>query len=135
MPGEVGANLLGPLERRVMTRLWDLGPATVAEVVESLNAGDTQPLAYTTVMTILARLVEKSYVSRTREGRGFRYTAAVNASSIGQLAARRELQHIVERYGPTTVAAFVADLAGVDPEVTRRLRELAEPGAKRRESR
>ncbi len=118
--------VLGPLERRVMTHLWNAGPSTVGEVVATLNAGDSSPHAYTTVMTILARLFEKAYVTRTKEGRGFRYVAAVDEASIGSVAARRELQQLVERYGQATVAAFAADLAGADPDLVRRLRDLAE---------
>src|SRR6267154_3926473 len=57
---------LGPLEQRVMAHLWHVGPATVAEVRDALNAAAKRQLAYTTVMTILVRLDEKAYVSRTR---------------------------------------------------------------------
>ena len=121
-------DVLGPLERRVMTHLWTAGPSTVAEVVGGLNVGASAPLAYTTVMTILARLFEKGYVTRTKDGRGFRYAAAADEASIGTVAARRELQALVDRYGRATVAAFAADLAGVDPQLVTRLRELAEHG-------
>jgi predicted transcriptional regulator len=121
MPGEV----LGPLERRVMTHLWRIGPSTVAEVVTELNVGAATPLAYTTVMTILGRLLDKGYVSRAKEGRGFRHAAAVDEADLPTAAAKREFQQLVERVGPATVAAFAADLADADPELIKRLREFA----------
>ena len=119
-------DVLGPLERKVMVRLWAGGPSTVAEVVAALNDGSASPLAYTTVMTILARLFEKGFVSRAKDGRGFRYTAVADESELEAAAAKRDVRQLIERYGPTTVATFAADLAGADPELVRRLGELAE---------
>jgi predicted transcriptional regulator len=123
----VPTDVLGPLERKVMAQLWAAGPSTVAEVAAALNDGATAPLAYTTVMTILARLFEKGFVSRTKDGRGFRYTAAAEESGLEAAAAKRDLRQLIERYGSTTVASFAADLAGADPELVRRLREMADP--------
>jgi len=124
--GFVPTDVLGPLERKVMVQLWAAGPSTVTEVAAALNDAAATPLAYTTVMTILARLFEKGFVSRTKDGRGFRYTAAADESSLEAAAAKRDLRQLIERYGSTTVASFAADLAGADPELVRRLREMAE---------
>ena len=72
--------VLGTRELDVMRALWDLGSGTVSDVRDRLDAD----LAYTTVLTILRNLEEKSYVSRVAEGRAHRYSARV-----GRLAARR----------------------------------------------
>jgi predicted transcriptional regulator len=96
--------ILGPLERRVMARLWAGGPQTVGEVLTALNAGAERRLAYTTVMTILMRLHEKGYVSREKESR---------------------------HYGAASLAGFAEELAGADSELVSRLRRLAD--AHRRE--
>lgn len=121
---EVG--VLGPLERRVMRQLWQAGPSSVAEVLAALNDGSSPSLAYTTVMTTLARLFGKQYVSRRKDGRGFRYVAAVDEAALPSAAGKRELQQLIERYGPANVAAFAADLAAANPDLVRRLRELAD---------
>jgi predicted transcriptional regulator len=56
----------------VLEILWDLGgPASGREVHEHLHDRD---LAYTTVMTVLDRLVAKDVLARERDGRAFRYT-------------------------------------------------------------
>ncbi|MCI0344901.1 MAG: BlaI/MecI/CopY family transcriptional regulator [Chloroflexi bacterium] len=121
-------DVLGPLERRVMERLWRAGPSTVGETREALNARSESPLAYTTVMTILVRLHEKGYLTRTREGRHFRYTAAFDEASLPAAAGRRELRQLIERHGASTVAAFAIDLAGAGSDLALRLRELADRG-------
>lgn len=56
---------LSKLELKVMEALWDLGPASVREILECFPA-KKQP-AYTTVQTILYRLEAKEAVRRTRK--------------------------------------------------------------------
>ncbi len=80
-----------------MAHLWHVGPATVGEVRDALNATAKRKLAYTTVMTILVRLDEKGYASRTREGRLFRYAAAFPEGSLGAEIGRRDLRRLIER--------------------------------------
>ena len=120
------SNVLGPLERRVMEHLWRSGPSTVAETRDALNKASHQQLAYTTVMTILVRLHEKGYLTRAREGRHFRYSAAFDEATLPAAAGRRELRLLIERHGAGTLASFAADLTGTDSELAARLRELAE---------
>jgi predicted transcriptional regulator len=115
---------LGPLERRVMARLWAAGPQTVGEVLGALNDGSDRRLAYTTVMTILVRLHEKGLVTRGKEGRNYRYTAAVDEGSLGAELGRRELNRLIERYGAASVAGFAADLG--EGELSDRLRKLGQ---------
>jgi predicted transcriptional regulator len=74
---------LGELERAVMEALWDLtaqpeppnssrgGTATARQVAERLAA--ERSLAYTTVLTVLARLERKGMVRHLREGRTHPY--------------------------------------------------------------
>ena len=116
---------LGPLEQRVMAHLWHLGPATVGEVLEALNAATKRQLAYTTVLTILVRLGEKGYVNRTREGRLYRYAAAFPEDALAAEIGRRELRRLIERHGVVTLAGFAADLVGADAALAVRLRALA----------
>ena len=118
--------MVGPLERRVMDHLWRSGPSTVGEVLAALNLDSPQQLAYTTVMTILVRLSDKGYLNRTREGRHFRYAATFDEASLPAAVGRRELSRLIERHGADSLAGFAADLAGIDSELTARLRKLAD---------
>ena len=124
-------DVLGPLERRIMAHVWQSGPSTVAQARDALNKASSQQLAYTTVMTILVRLHEKGYLTRTREGRHYRYEAAFDEASLPAAAGRRELRLLIERHGAATLAGFAADLTGADSALTAELRELVnseEPG-------
>lgn len=63
---------LGQLEAAVMSRLWDWGrPVAVREVLDDL--AKERALAYTTVMTVLDNLHSKGLVSRSKDGRAFKY--------------------------------------------------------------
>jgi predicted transcriptional regulator len=120
------AELLGPLERRVMDALWRLGPSSARQILDVLNRDADRPLAYTTVMTILVRLHEKGYATREPRGRGFEYSAAVGPDELADAAGRRELERLIERYGAPAVARFAEDLERENPDLVRRLRALAE---------
>jgi predicted transcriptional regulator len=115
---------LGPLERRVMARLWAAGPQTVGDVLGALNSASDRRLAYTTVMTILVRLHEKGLVTRDKDGRNFRYTAAVDEGSVAAQLGRRELNRLIARYGAASVAGFAAELG--EGELADGLRKLAD---------
>jgi predicted transcriptional regulator len=123
--GAEGPALLGPLERRVMQQLWEHGPRTVAQVVDGLNAGAERKLAYTTVMTILARLYEKGFTSRRIVRRSYTYGASVDERTLADAIGRRELSRLIARYGATQLARFAEDLSGPRSDLTERLRELS----------
>ncbi|MGH9013994.1 MAG: BlaI/MecI/CopY family transcriptional regulator [Acidimicrobiia bacterium] len=113
-----GDGLLGPLERDVMRVLWATAePLTVRAVLERLNRVRRPPLAYTTVMTVMARLAEKEVLRRHRVGRGYVYEPAVPDEAA--IAVR----DVVRDYGETAVAHFV-DEARADPKIRRRLERL-----------
>lgn len=66
----------GELERRVLDALWASGqPMTPGDVHRAI--GSDRALAYTTVMTILTRLLEKGELTRRRHGRSFEYEPVV----------------------------------------------------------
>ena len=80
---------LAELELECMKVLWRYPGASVAQVREGLP----RPLAYTTVMTVLDRMSAKALVERRKNGRAYRYTAALDLetarrSAVSRLAAR-----------------------------------------------
>ncbi len=114
--------LLGPLEAEVMQGLWKAGePLTVRQLLERLNDARSQPLAYTTVMTVMNRLAEKGALRRDRRGRGYAYEPTADD------AAGIAVQNVMRDYGDAALAQFV-DQARADPKVLRRLERLLEEG-------
>lgn len=106
-------------ELDIMTVLWEKGDSTVAEVREAL--GD--PLAYTTVLTILRILEEKGYVGHQEEGRAHRYHPLVARKVAGQSALKRLVDGLFGG-SPELLMAELVDEREVPEETLRRLREL-----------
>ena len=110
--------VLGSLEAAIMRVVWDeKRPMTVREVLERLNEQGREPLAYTTVMTVMSRLAEKEILRRHQQGRGFVYESAVgNQAAVA-------VRGLLRDFGDSAVASFV-DQARADPKLMRRLRRL-----------
>lgn len=117
-PRRAGPALLGPLESEVMEVVWDhRRRVSVREVVDELNQGRRQQLAYTTVMTVMSRLADKGVLTRRRERRGYAYEAT--AEDAAGLAVRS----VIRDYGDAAMAQFLEE-AKADPDALRRLRRL-----------
>jgi len=108
----------GPLEAEVMDAVWAAEtPVSVREVLGRLNERRAEPLAYTTVMTVMSRLAEKGALARRHAGRGYLYEAtATDRAGIA-------VQNVIRTYGDEAMAHFV-DQARGDPELLRRMEQL-----------
>ncbi|KPI24176.1 transcriptional repressor, CopY family [Actinobacteria bacterium OV320] len=106
----------GELEALVLSALREAdGPATAGWVQERLGGG----LAYTTVITILTRLLAKGAVTRERGGRSFTWLPASDEAGLAAQRMRRVLD--AERDREAVLASFVT---GLGPDDERLLREL-----------
>jgi predicted transcriptional regulator len=83
-----------PLELECLRELWALGEGNVQAVKDRL--APRRPLAYTTVMTMLDRLVRKQAVTRRKEGRSFVYTPVISQDAVRQLAVRELLNMLFD---------------------------------------
>ncbi len=106
-------------ELDVMSVLWDLDSATVAEVRERLS----DDLAYTTVLTVLRTLEQKGYVGHTGEGRAHRYRPLVKREAAGRSALRRLVDKVFDGSPELLLTQLVSDRNLSDEEL-RRLRRL-----------
>jgi predicted transcriptional regulator len=102
----IAGRRVGGLESEILEYLWPAtGWLTGREVWEGL--GDTSR-AYTTVMTVLGRLVEKGLVERVEEGRGHLYRAAGDRDQLTAQAIRSLLAATEDP--AAALAHFVADI-------------------------
>lgn len=101
-----------------MEAVWQAdSPVSVRLVLDALNGRRDAQLAYTTVMTVMNRLVTKSVLTRHGERRHYVYEAT--ATDAAGLAVR----DVLRTHGDAAVAHFV-DEARTDPAVLRRLQAL-----------
>jgi predicted transcriptional regulator len=110
---QCGSASLGQMERRVMDVLWDADGEMTGRAVADL----LPEYAYTTIATVLDRLVRKGLARRRTKGRTIRYTA------IGSSAAHTAvLMHETLRAGGDPEAALAWFVSVMSPQETRALR-------------
>jgi predicted transcriptional regulator len=111
----VAGRRVGDLESEILDVLWSARTwLSGREVLERL--GD-EPRAYTTVMTVLGRLVDKALVERVEEGKGHVYRAAGDPDELTAQAIRSLLS--ATAHPRVALAHFVDDLD--DPELVAEL--------------
>lgn len=110
----------GELEASVMRVMWDAGgPLTARQVADLLV---DRGLAYTTVLTVMARLEKKGVLQRSTETRAHRYSpvasredhvAVLMRQALGEAPDRTAaLQHFARTASPEEAAALREALGG-----------------------
>ncbi len=79
-----------PLELECLRVLWSLEEGTVRQVREALIP--VRQLAYTTIMTVLERLVRKGAAARRKAGRSFIYVPTLTREVLRRAAVRELVQ-------------------------------------------
>jgi len=128
-PFRSSSRQLGPLEQRMLEGLWARGSATVRELV----AGAYRDLAYTTVMTTLDRLFKKGLLTRSEEGRAFRYAPRFSREELHRELAGHAFRQLLDASPSSSLPlSFLVEILGErDEQLLDDLRKLVE--RKRRE--
>ena len=102
-----GTAPLGPLQRDVLSYVWQHPQCTVRDCLDELNARGSKQYAYTTIQTVFDVLHRKRLVSRRRTKVAYRYTARQSRSAL--LIER--LRDLVNRFvgEPQPVASSLVD--------------------------
>jgi predicted transcriptional regulator len=116
---------LHELEAEVMEHLWEHGESPVRDVMHAINAHSGKDRAYTTYMTILARLHKKGALDRRREGKTDFYKPVYEREQYMALRAGSEVENLVEQYGDAALSHFARQIASLDPDRRRALQRLA----------
>ncbi len=97
---------LGPLEQAVMKLAWAKKQITAREILGELQQDRT--IAYTTVITIMTRLVEKGYLTEVeKRGKAIVFQATTNQETAVKKIIKKTFHALVEQFGEEAVAAFV----------------------------
>ncbi len=114
--------LLGSLELQVMESVWQTGEATVQQVVQVISR--RRPIAYTTVMTVMGHLVDKELLSRTMEGKRYRYVVARSRDEFLHETSKSMIRTLVNDFGDLAIAQFLGEIDNVDYDKLEKLRSL-----------
>lgn len=115
------AGILGPLELEIMNTLWRLGTGTVGDVVDHSGTQDS----YTTVKTVMERLVKKHLLKRRREGKAYVYEPVESRDALEVRISRQMIDNLLRGFGSKAISQF-ADVLREDPRRLQELRNLLE---------
>ena len=117
---------LHELETDVMDVVWARGEeTTVRQVMDELNARSSTERAYTTFMTVMARLDAKGLLKRRRAGKADIYRAVLSREEYAAARAEAEVHALVAEFGDVALTSFARQMASLDPERRRALQRLA----------
>src|SRR5215470_988573 len=99
---------LGSAELDVLKALWDLGPATVRQVMARLHDRGRR-VAYTTVLTFLTRLEQKGHVRSDKSGLAYIYRAKLSRQRVSRSRLRSLIQQLYDGAAGPLVMQLVQD--------------------------
>jgi predicted transcriptional regulator len=112
----------GALEQQVLACLATADHSMSPAEVQAALGGD---LAYTTVMTTLARMHAKHALNRDLDGRAYRYSLADDANgAVASVTAHQMLRLLEGSDRARVLRRFVADMDPTDEELLARLLSL-----------
>lgn len=117
-------HLLGALEAAIMRLMWARRTATVRDILDLLVSAD-RPLAYTTVMTVMSRLVSKGLLARELTGKTHVYRAVLTREEFLRRVAAQQVRALVDEFGDLAIAQFLAQVSDISPQRRRQLERLA----------
>src|SRR5579863_2360351 len=93
------------LEYVVLTKLWELGAASVRDVHGQL--GKPEGLVYTTIAKVIDRLRGKGLIQRERHGKAFVYRARIAPEKVERARAQDAVSRLLGSTPRAAVAALV----------------------------
>src|SRR5688572_18693315 len=112
---------LTDVELELMTIVWRLGEASVAEVIAALPR--ERELAYTSVSTILRILESKGVLEARREGRGHIYVPVLSRNAYEASAVQDVVTRVFEG-APVALVRQLVDNVDLSAEDLREIRKL-----------
>jgi predicted transcriptional regulator len=99
-----GINALGSLESQVMDVIWRLGDAEVSDIYFSLResdprAGTREEIKYTTVLTVMNRLVKKGLLRQDKSQRAYKYSPTITKDAYAQTQTDKVIDWLTRHVG------------------------------------
>ena len=103
---------LGELEQAVMRHIWPCADAGCLATEVQQHLEQERPVALTTVLTTLDRLNDKGILRREKEGKAYRYRAALSEEQLQARIVEGVLGDLISQF-PQAVAAYFAQQGGL----------------------
>ncbi len=105
-----------------MNIVWEFESCTVRQVLNQLKV--ERHLAYTTVMTIMGRMVNKGVLARKLHGSRYLYQPKVSKNNLVASSVHTIFATAVSSLGHEAVAHFVKEIQKLSPQKRKKLLEI-----------
>jgi len=113
----------GRVQMKIMRVLWEKGRANAREITESLN--NIQPIAHSTVQTLLRKLEQKGAVDHSIDDRTFIFFPLVEVEKV----TKNALQEFIDRIfagSPGGLVSYLIKNETIPPNEMDQIRNLIE---------
>lgn len=122
--------VLGELESEIMRIIWQSkSSVSVRDVTKKLRKN--RKIAYTTVMTIMGRLVDKGLLKCNKSGKAYVYQPSYSKDKFLTRISRQIIKNFVASFGDAAVAHFVEEVGKLSSDKRAKLRKLLKEAKKR----
>ncbi len=117
-------NAISNAERPILELLWQKGPLTGREIYDHVR--QSRPAAYTTVLTLIGRMVKKGSVRRRQAGGLLVFEAAMERSEFENTVAAVVMKRILEISPSSAISTFVEAVSEWDESKLDEVMEIIE---------
>lgn len=117
------AKVLGELEAKVMTVVWEMGDEAPARAVHD-RVARRHPVQLLTVVTVLNKLVAKGLIKRARRDGLLHFRARYTRPEFDVYVSRRLVEGVLGFSRELVTASLVDVLAETDPDALEELSRL-----------
>ena len=110
------------LELQILKILWEESPLPVRDVRQAL-ASAGRDIAHTSVITTLNTMVDKHYLTRTKQGKSFLFSPRVDRQQVTEGMLGDVVRRVFDG-SPTDVMLSLFNCADIDEEELKELRRM-----------
>ena len=115
--------VLGELESKVMEIIWQSKePISVRKVTDTLQR--KRKIAYTTVMTIMVRLVNKGFLIRNLNGQSYLYKSKTTKEQFIARTVHGIFSSAVSTLGEEVLTHFIKEIRKINPKKRQQLLKI-----------
>jgi predicted transcriptional regulator len=118
---------IGPLERKILEILWGKEEATAREISNELEKiGDRK--AYSTVRTIIRRLVNKKIIAERMDNKEklYKYVPIVTREHLEKSIVHSVIGELLKRFEKSTISYLSEELSDNDKDIEKIKQKLDE---------
>lgn len=123
MSSKISGRILGELEKEIMEVVWiSSKPVAVKEVLDNLQ--NKRKIAYTTVMTIMVRLVDKGVLTRKLASSSYLYEPKLSQEKFIAQSVHNIFTSVISTFGREAAAHFIKEIQKLNPQKRKELLKI-----------